>query len=104
MIKNLLQQGQTDEYLLLFLRMKKYIEDVINDCTECILVNKAEGSLYPIPKDDIPIILTSLNSCQQQTRIINNHIFTVIKAFRKILRLYLVKNTSSHNAIQKLKQ
>ena len=42
-----------------FPTIKKYVETVVNNFIECILVNKkrgkAEGYLNPIPKEDTPL-------------------------------------------------
>ena len=43
-----------------FPNLKKCVETVVNNCIECILVNKkrgkAEGFLNPIPKEDTPLL------------------------------------------------
>lgn len=93
-----------------FPNMKKCIANVVNNCIECILVNKkrgkGEGFLNPIPKEDIPLSTYHIDFVGPlpSTNKSYNHIFTVIDAFSKFAWLYPVKSTSSHDAIQKLRQ
>ncbi|GFT24237.1 hypothetical protein TNCV_2064651 [Trichonephila clavipes] len=93
-----------------FPNVRKCVENVINNCIECILVNKkrgkGEGLLNPIPKENIPLstyhidFLGPLPSTNKNY----NHILSIIDAFTKFVWLYPVKSTSSRDALDKLKQ
>ncbi|GFW11451.1 transposon Tf2-6 polyprotein [Trichonephila clavipes] len=93
-----------------FPNVRKCVENVINNCIECILVNKkrgkGEGLLNPIPKENIPLstyhidFLGPLPSTNKNY----NHIISIIDAFTKFVWLYPVKSTSSRDALEKLKQ
>ncbi|GFX14347.1 hypothetical protein TNCV_1768411 [Trichonephila clavipes] len=93
-----------------FPNVRKCVENVINNCIECILVNKkrgkGEGLLNPIPKENIPLstyhidFLGPLPSTNKNY----NHILSIIDAFTKFVWLYPVKSTSSRDALEKLKQ
>ncbi|GFU39324.1 transposon Tf2-9 polyprotein [Trichonephila clavipes] len=90
--------------------VRKCVENVINNCIECILVNKkrgkGEGLLNPIPKENIPLstyhidFLGPLPSTNKNY----NHILSIIDAFTKFVWLYPVNSTSSRDALEKLKQ
>ncbi|GFS81504.1 transposon Tf2-11 polyprotein [Trichonephila clavipes] len=93
-----------------FPNVRKCVENVINNCIECILVNKkrgkGEGLLNPMPKENIPLstyhidFLGPLPSTNKNY----NHILSIIDAFTKFVWLYPVKSTSSRDALDKLKQ
>ncbi|GFY13655.1 transposon Tf2-11 polyprotein [Trichonephila clavipes] len=94
-----------------FPNVRKCVENVINNCIECILVNKkrgkGEGLLNPIPKENIPLstyhidFLGPLPSTNKNY----NHILSIIDAFTKFVWLYFsVKSTSSRDALDKLRQ
>ncbi|GFT49336.1 transposon Tf2-9 polyprotein [Trichonephila clavipes] len=93
-----------------FPNVRKCVENLINNCIECILVNKkrgkGEGLLNPIPKENIPLstyhidFLGPLPSTNKNY----NHILSIIDAFTKFVWLYPVKSTSSRDALEKLKQ
>ncbi|GFX57093.1 transposon Tf2-11 polyprotein [Trichonephila clavipes] len=78
-----------------FPNVRKCVENVINNCIECILVNKkrgkGEGLLNPIPKENIPLstyhidFLGPLPSTNKNY----NHILSIIDAFTKFVWLYL---------------
>ncbi|GFV09324.1 transposon Tf2-9 polyprotein [Trichonephila clavipes] len=93
-----------------FTNVRKCVENVINNCIECILVNKkrgkGEGLLNPIPEENIPLstyhidFLGPLPSTNKNY----NHILSIIDAFTKFVWLYPVKSTFSRDALEKLKQ
>ncbi|GFW47157.1 transposon Tf2-6 polyprotein [Trichonephila clavipes] len=95
-----------------FSNVRKCVENVINNCIECILVNKergkGEGLLNPIPKENIPLSTYHIDFLGPLPSINKNynHILSIIDAFTKFVWLYLspVKSTSSRDALEKLKQ
>lgn len=90
--------------------MKRCLEYVVNNCIECIQVDKKrvkwEDFLNPIPKEDMPLwtYRIDFNGPLRTTDKNYNHIFTVIDAFMRFACLYPVEYTASHDAIQKSKQ
>ncbi|GFU54099.1 hypothetical protein TNCV_3313671 [Trichonephila clavipes] len=88
-----------------FPNVRKCVENVINNCIECILVNKkrgkGEGLLNPIPKENIPLSTYHIDFLGPLPSTIKNynHILSIIDAFTKF-----VKSTSSSDALEKLKQ
>ena len=91
-----------------FPKMEKRVEEFIQNCVKCILVNrkrgKGEGFLHPIPKDETPLstfhcdFIGPLPSTSKQY----NYIFSVVDAFTKFVWLYPTKSTSTQDAQQKL--
>ncbi|GFX39987.1 hypothetical protein TNCV_2647501 [Trichonephila clavipes] len=93
-----------------FPNVRKCVENVIDNCIECILVNKkrgkGEGLLNPIPKENIPLSIYHIEFLGPlpSTNKNHNHILSIIDAFTKFVWIYPIKSTSSRDALEKLKQ
>ena len=90
--------------------LNKCVETVINNCIECMVVNKmrgkGEGFLSPIPKENTPLSTYHIDFLGPlpTTKKSYNYTFSVIDSFNKFVWLFPVKSTTAHDALQKLKQ
>lgn len=93
-----------------FPKMKQKLERHIRNCLKCISYSpnagKKEGMLHSIPKGKLPfhtIHIDHLGPIDKQCKF-KQHVFVVIDAFTKYIKLYATKTTNSAEVIQHLRQ
>lgn len=88
-----------------FLDMREKVKKYINNCLKCIAFSphsgKPEGYLHSIPKGDLPFQTYHIDHYGplEKTSKRYKHIFLVIDAFTKFVRLYPCKSTAASKAI-----
>ena len=100
---------KTTNYILSnywFPRMRYKVKTYVANCLECIAFSpstgKREGYLNPIPKGDSPFLTYHVDYLGPIDKRISSklHIFLVIDAFTKFIKLYTVKTTETKEAIK----
>ena len=92
-----------------FPQMHDKIKEHIQNCFKCIefspISGKREGFLHSIPKGNLPfrtIHIDHMGPLEKSTQG-HRHLFVIIHAFTKFVRLYPCKSTTTAEAIRKLK-
>ena len=89
-----------------FPKMKQKVETYIRNCLKCIAYSpnsgKKEGYLHSVPKGNVPFQTLHIDHYGpvDKKRLSKQHVFLVVDAFTKHVRLYATKTTSSAEVIR----
>jgi len=92
-----------------FPRLREKVKEYIANCLRCIEFNsssgKKEGHLHNIPKEGLPFQTIHVDHCGplERTGRGSRHIFSIIDAFIKFIKLYACKSTTSEESIKHLR-
>lgn len=93
-----------------FPKMKSKVDNYIKNCLKGIAFTpdsgKLERSLHSIPKDNIPFATLHIDHLALASRSSSssNHIFLIVDAFTKHVKLYATKTTNALEVIKHLKK
>lgn len=92
-----------------FPRMRDKIQEYIYNCLRCVEFSppsgKREGHLHNIPKSDIPFDTIHVDHCGplEKTGKGYRHLFVIVDAFTKHVRLFPCKSTTTDEVLKHLK-
>lgn len=93
-----------------FPRMREKVQEYINNCLRCIEFSsssgKAEGFLYSLPKEKLPFATAHVNHIGplEKTGKGYRHLFVIVDAFTKFVRLYPCRTTRTEEVLRHLSE